>query len=664
MAKLPHNSVRILLLKHDPADAKLVENELKNSGFAVIWTYVKTREDFLKALQKTPPDLILSDYVLPDCSGLAMMTEAQKISPNCPFIFISHEIHEQSVIDALKAGATDYVFIEHLSRLTLSAHRALREAAERQALDHAHLEIKRSEEYFRSLIENASDIITALDGDGTISYASPSVTKVLGYPLKEFIGKNILEFVHSEDMENARFFFSNNEEQNELTVELRFHHQNGAWRGLEAIRKIVSDDSGRVRIIVNSRDITDRILEQEALRESILRHLKTQAELQRTQQKIITQERMAAIGQMASGIAHDFSNALMPVLGFSEILLNHPEYLKEPERVRKYMEMINTSARDAMHIVGGLREFYRTKERVESLVALDVNKVVEQAVLLTQPKWKHEPSVKGLQIQIRQDLTPLPTILGNEASLREALTNLIFNAVDAMPKGGTITFKTCSEQGRLRLEVADTGIGMSEEVRHQCFEPFFSTKGRGGTGLGLAMVYGVVRRHEGSIDVKSEEGKGSTFTIFLPVGTPAVGVQKENGKTEMPAEKLSKKISVLVVDDEELVRDVLQEYLRGDGHQVVAAKGGAEALAYFKKKKFDLVITDRAMPEMNGDQLTEAIKKISPHTPVVMLTGFGELMKAKEECPKGVDHLVSKPLSFGDYRNLLAKAVRKQPNSS
>jgi len=652
------NPARILLLEHDSADAGLIEDELKNSGITLRLFPVRTREEFLDSLKKNPPDLILSNYVLPAYSGLAAMADARKIEPSLPFIFVSRQIHEQSVIDTLQAGATDYVFIEQLSRLTLSVHRALREAKERKALDLAHREIRRSEEYFRSLIENASDIITVLDSEGKITYASFSVTKILGYSLDEFTGKNILDFIHPEDQSNTRFIIGNKDQKKEWTLEFRFHHQNGSWRGLEAVGKTVIDESGQPRTIVNSRDITDRILEQEALRESILRHLKTQTELQKTQQKIIKQERLAAIGQMASGIAHDFSNALMPVLGFSEILLNHPEYLEDLERVHKYVEMINTSARDAMHIVGGLREFYRTKEKAESLLPLNLNQVVEKAVLLTQPKWKEESRAKGVEIRMEMNLSPLEDMIGNEGALREALTNLIFNAVDAMPKGGTLSFRTCIEEGYLVLEISDTGVGMSEEVRHQCFEPFFSTKGKGGTGLGLAMVYGVIRRHEGTIDIKSKEDEGTTFTIRLPIRRP---LRVDNKPEVVPSlrGKLTKKLNVLVVDDESVVREVLQEYLSGDGHEVAVAKDGVEALEIFKQQKFDLVITDRAMPHMNGDQLAETIKKISPAMPLVMLTGFGELMKANEECPKGVDILLSKPLTFETYREALEKTVLK-----
>ena len=646
--------IRILLLESDPSDAALIAKEIGSSGLSVELKHVRTKPEFFKAFQSFHPQIVLSDYMVGRLSGLDVMNELREKHPNQPFIFVSWQIHEASVIEALKSGATDYVFKEQLSRLTLSVHRALREAEERTERDRAQAELRRSEEYFRSLIENASDIILVLDGQAIVRFASPSVTKMLGYDAHEFVGRNLLDFLHVEDRENAVFVLTQSREKRDFSLEFRFRHRDGAWRGLEAIGRTITEDDGSVQIVINARDITDRILEQEALRESIIRHLKTQTELQKTQQKVIQQERMAAIGQMASGIAHDFSNALMPVLGFSEILLNRPEALKDLEKVRKYVEMINVSARDAMQIVGGLREFYRQKEKSENLLPMNVNHAIEQAVLLTQPKWKEEARAKGVNVDVTMKLTALPETVGNEASLREAFTNLIFNAVDAMPRGGRIHFESRLEHEQICIEISDTGVGMDEETRQRCFEPFYSTKGRNGTGLGLSMVYGVVRRHDGTIEVKSRSGNGSTFVICIPVRSTE-GL--ENGKTAPEAAKAARKLSVLVVDDEAMVREVLSEYLSGDGHSVETACDGRQALEIFKKKPFDLVITDRAMPEMSGDQLTLAIKQLSPGMPLVMLTGFGELMKAKGEHPQGVDYLLSKPLTFEAYREVIAKVA-------
>lgn len=647
-----NSTIRVLLLEGEKADKDLIENELLSSGLSFELKHVSNKADFFKTYGSFRPDIVLSDYVIGTLHGTAVMNELRKKHPKQPFIFVSWQIHESSVIEALRNGATDYVFKEQLSRLLLSIHRALREAEEERLLDQALQELRRSEEYFRSLIENAGDIILVLDDAGVIRYASPSVTKLLGYETDGFIGQNLLNFIHSEDAENAHYALTQDLEKKELSLEFRFRRKDGSWRGLEAVGKRMGQENGRFNTIINARDITDRILEQEALRESIIRHLKTQTELQKTQQKIIQQERMAAIGQMASGIAHDFSNALMPVLGFSEILMNRPEAMKDLEKVRKYIEMINTSARDAMHIVAGLREFYRQKEKAENLLPMNVNKAIEQAVLLTQPKWKEEWRAKGVDIQVTMKLEPVPEIVGNEASFREALINLIFNAVDAMPQGGLIQFKTHLDAAQVVIEVSDNGMGMDEETRQRCFEPFFSTKGKGGTGLGLSMVYGVIRRHEGTIEAKSQPGKGCTFQIRLPA---KAAPNLENGVSGHVPPMAVKKMTVLVVDDEAMVRDVLREYLSGDGHVVETAGDGQEALKLFQKKKFDLVITDRAMPEMSGDQLIAEIKQIAPKVPLIMLTGFGELMKAKGERPAGADHLLSKPLTFEAYREALAR---------
>jgi CheY-like chemotaxis protein len=204
------------------------------------------------------------------------------------------------------------------------------------------------------------------------------------------------------------------------------------------------------------------------------------------------------------------------------------------------------------------------------------------------------------------------------------------------------------------VEVSDTGAGMDEETKQRCLEPFYSTKGKGGTGLGLAMVYGVMRRHEGTIEVRSQLGKGTTFVLQFPIKKTA---STNGAKPALPSGPLTKKLRVLVVDDESMVREVLTEYLSGDGHSVETAPDGRLGLKLFTEKKFDLVITDRAMPEMGGDQMSAEIKKIAKDVPLIMLTGFGELMKAKDEIPAGVDYLLSKPLTFEAYREALAKAA-------
>jgi signal transduction histidine kinase len=383
------------------------------------------------------------------------------------------------------------------------------------------------------------------------------------------------------------------------------------------------------------------------LRENKYRLARALTELRESQQQVIQQERLSALGQMASGVAHDFNNALAKILGFSELLLTSPEKLNDPAAVKKCLQMVMTAAEDGANVVRRLRNFYRERHETEVFSPVNLNALVEQAVALTEPKWKQQAQTSGVTVSIRTELPEMPAIAGDASDLREVLTNLIFNAVDAMPKGGTITLAT-RQRGEqvVVLEVSDTGTGMTEEVRRRCLEPFFSTKGEGGTGLGLAIIYGIVQRHGGSVEIESELGKGTTFRMRLPVYT-GQPVAAEEAKAETARVSLH----VLVVDDEPLLRDIESEYLCIDGHTVDIAGDGSEALQKLRAGHFDLVITDRAMPQMNGDQLAAAIKQFTPETPVILVTGFGDLMRSNGEKPVGVDLIVPKPFTQETLRH-------------
>jgi signal transduction histidine kinase len=267
-----------------------------------------------------------------------------------------------------------------------------------------------------------------------------------------------------------------------------------------------------------------------ALRESNRLLEETLTELRVTQRQVVQQERLRALGRMASGIVHDFNNALSPILGYSELLLAHPDTLNDTERVKGILETMHIAAKDAAHIVRRLRGFYRHREEADVFLPVDLSHSVKETVLLTQPVWKDHALACGVTINVALDLQDVPPISGDDAELREVLTNLIFNAVDTIREkvegkrqkgeeieGGTMTLRTRSEAKHAIMEISDTGTGMTEEVRRHCLEPFFTTKGERGTGMGLAMVFGIIQRHEGTIEVESELGKGTTFIIRLPV---------------------------------------------------------------------------------------------------------------------------------------------------
>lgn len=401
------------------------------------------------------------------------------------------------------------------------------------------------------------------------------------------------------------------------------------------------------------REISERRKAEEATATSNRQLTAALSELQAAQEEIIQRERMQALGRMANGIAHDFNNALAPILGFSELLLMKPETLADLPKARNYLEMIHCAAKSSARVVSRLREFYRYREPGEVLTPVAVNEVVQHAVALTQPRWKDQALAEGVQIEIRTELAEVPALPANEAEIREILVSLIFNAADAIRQRGTITLRTEFRAGRLVITVTDDGVGMTEDVRARCLEPFFSTKSDRGSGLGLGSVYGVVRRHQGAIDIQSAPDAGTTVTVSFPLEKGAAAASPPTAPPASPA------LHILVVEDEELVREVLEIYLAEDHHTVTTAVHGRDGLKKFSEGKFDLVMTDRSMPEMNGDALAAAIKQLRPLQPVLLLTGFGDLMNGAGERPPGVDLVVTKPFTLTSLRAAIAKVCPK-----
>lgn len=402
----------------------------------------------------------------------------------------------------------------------------------------------------------------------------------------------------------------------------------------------------RIRNLLENRFLNLRL--DETVRKRTEELERANLKLLDAQQQVVRQERLRALGVMAGGIAHDFNNALTMILGYGELLLPWFQNHAPDSRERSYLTHIVTAAQDATHVVGRLREFYRPAEADEVRVALDPNQLCEQALEFTAPKWKVRARALGVTIQVGTDLRAVNRVLGCGPELREVLTNLIFNACDAMPSGGSILLKTLDQDGEVRIEVSDTGTGMNPEQVARCLEPFFSTKGERGTGLGLSVAYGIIQRHGGDIEILSEEGKGTTFALVLPATTAAT---LSVDVAEPPAE--ARPLRVLVVDDQEIICELISEHLRTDGHEAVMMFDGVQALDALKKGAFDLVITDQSMPGMNGEQLAKECRLICPGMPVILLTGFGEEMKAAGTLPDGIAMIVPKPVSGADLRRAI-----------
>ncbi len=403
----------------------------------------------------------------------------------------------------------------------------------------------------------------------------------------------------------------------------------------------------RIRGVLLSRFLHMEIQNQNVLlEEKVAERTK---ELRDSQNQVVQRERFRAFGEMASGVVHDFNNTLVSVIGYSELLLGDESALRDPEMVREYLQIMLTAGLDATHVVGRLRDFYRPREETDVFTAIQLNKVVAEAVAIAQPKWREQTQARGLTIEVALELEKVPVVSGSGAELREVLMNLIFNAVDAMPAGGVITIRSRHEGDHVLIEVADTGRGMPEEVRRRCFEPFFTTKGTAGTGLGLAMVFGILNRHDAHIEVESGPELGTTFKLRFPV------VDRIEGQADAcRIEKLAV-INILVVDDDPVSCDVLGKYLRADGHRVETVRSGDDALLHLSSNGVDLVITDQGMPGMNGTQLAGAVRERGHELPVVLMSCFGPDLREHPGLFRGV---LRKPIQQRELRKLLSEIAR------
>jgi CheY-like chemotaxis protein len=336
------------------------------------------------------------------------------------------------------------------------------------------------------------------------------------------------------------------------------------------------------------------------------------------------------------------------------------------QQARHYLETIHRAIQDVANTVSRMREFSRPQEAQRPFTQLAINELVREVIELTEARWRDLPQERGIMIALNAELMDEPPcVLGADNEIRDALTNLVFNAVDAMPEGGELTIRLrlqsseeagegASEEPKVVIEVTDTGAGMSEEVRQRCHEPFFTTKGDRGTGLGLASVYGMVQRHRGRMEIDSKPGLGTTVRLVIPSG----GGDDRSAESAPSADGPLSSLRLLVVDDDPLVRTALERILTRDGHGVTTAKDGPTAIDLFlaamrSGEPFSLVITDLGMPHMDGRKVAAALKQASPGTPVLLLTGWGQRMSDQDGLPPCVDGVLSKPPRLRDLRAAL-----------
>jgi len=477
----------------------------------------------------------------------------------------------------------------------------------------------------QNILESAREAIYALDFEGRYQWCNQAMLDLTGYKPEDVIGHRFLERTHEDDREMRTQRFAACLTGEPQSYESRYIAQDGHIRyALVNNAPIIVD--GRITGVLGiARDITEQKQERE---------------------RAARADKLRALGQLASGVAHDFNNSLAAILGRAQLMLRQVQ----DESLIRNLGIVVTAAEDAAATVRRIQTFAR-KSQITEFEHLNVNNLLHDAVEITRTRWQNEARAAGVSIDVKLNSDDELFTMGNASELREVFVNLIVNAVDAMPEGGDLKICGTRTGDQLRLRFADSGTGMEEEVRERVFEPFYTTKGVQGTGLGLAVSYGIIERHEGTISVESRLGEGTTFLILLPAA--------EGRATEKTAEVINEatpaSLSLLVIDDEPVVRETLAEILMDLDHKVVTAEGGRAGLAKIAGGDFDLVFTDLAMPEMDGWETAREIRKQRPELPVVLITGYGASAKPPSGELDLVDEIICKPFDFDQVADTLAK---------
>jgi CheY-like chemotaxis protein len=383
-------------------------------------------------------------------------------------------------------------------------------------------------------------------------------------------------------------------------------------------------------------------------------------------------ERLRAFREMAGEVAHDFNNTLSGILARAQLLLAD---VQDPD-VRRSLRMIEQVALEGAWVVRRFQDFSRTRPS-RPFQPVDLNQLVEEIANSARSRWSQQLAARGITGEVHAEAGPVPLVSGDMAELRQVLTSIALNALDAMPEGGNLTFRTGRERGRVFCQVADTGIGMTEQVRLHIFDPFFTTKREKGKGFGLSGAYSIVDRHGGEIAVQSEPGKGAVFTVWLPLvaaaAEPLPASGRSNGPAAVagaaapvapPAPKSVPGAKILVVDDSEEVREVLRELLSRHGYTVVTSPDGESGLVELESRTFDLAMVDLGLPGISGLEVANRLKARWPSTQVALMTGYGDRMGPEDAHAKGVDFVLAKPFSLDQLRSVVDHALANGKNAT
>jgi two-component system cell cycle sensor histidine kinase/response regulator CckA len=630
-----HVSLAVLHLEDSKPDAALVEALLRAEWPQCRIRRVESAAQYEQAIAANDFDLILSDYSIPGYDGLAALDFAQARCPHKPFIFMSGTIGEEAAIEALKRGAIDYVIKDRPNRLISAVRQALALRYESEQRRHSEAARREAESRLReqaALLDKARDAIVATDLDLRIAYWNTSAERLYGWKAAEVFGRKLEELNLGFDL--ARFEVARRQlfAKGEWRGDFRLHPKQGGVVQVESTWSLVVDAEGRARsILFIDTDVTEK--------------KKLEAQLLRAQ-------RVESVGMLAGGVAHDLNNVLTPILMAVEIL----RLRLHDEADRRLLGNVEASAQHGAALVRQLLSFARGGEAKRSAVQIEL-------VLGELRKLLRQALPKTIELQMVFGGRPW-VIEADATQMNQVLMNLCINARDAMPEGGKIEiatqnvtidgdFAADAEPGRyLHIAVADTGAGIPPEIVDRIFDPFFTTKASKGTGLGLSTVAGIVKNHGGFVNVESELGHGTTFHLFLPARAeePSAFSDAPRGARPLPD-------AILLIEDEDCLRETLVLLLEHAGHRVIAAAGGSAALEEFERARgsISLVLTDMKLPGMSGAEIIQALRATAPDLRVIAMSAFMDAADLEKlRFPGRTVEYLAKPLTA----DMLLAAIR------
>ncbi len=641
-------TLHILHLEDNPLDAELVHSCFEESDLAYTFSLVDTEEDFVRGLTENAYDLVLADFNLPTFDGLSALKILRSKNPFLPFIFVTGTMGDEIATQALKTGATDYILKDNLSRLLPAVDRALRETEERKRRHLAEMETRASEKRYRdlsgqfnALLDALPDAIILLSSDLKVMWSNKTATAAIADKQKNIHEHCCFELWQErsrpcDDCAVKRCFASGEIE----TGTLFLGKQGIVWE----VRAIpLKDEGGNVtRVLEAARDVTQHRQLEHQLRQA---------------------QKMEAIGTLAGGIAHDFNNILTPIIGYTEIALRISG--KDSPLFSDLQQVLDASNR-AKDLVQQILSFSRQKEK--EILPVQAQLIVKEALKLLRASLP-------TSIEIRTDLHSNAKVNADPTGIHQIIMNLCTNAAHAMESSPgilsvsladiTITTPLADHNATiapgeyLQMIIADTGSGMDKDILDRIFDPYFTTKDVGeGTGLGLAVVKGIVENYGGMITVESEPGSGTTFTLYLP----RIEAEKETAEEEKTHQSFAGSEHILVVDDEAVIVALNKKRLAKYGYKITAKVASTQALQSFQDApdSFDLVITDLTMPKLSGLGLIEKILGIRENMPIIVCTGYSSTEKIEDIEKMGVKNILLKPINNHDLLQMTRHVLDEQ----